>query len=114
MVSSGRPDSTAETVSCVLLLSPRAPVAVVNPLPLVLIVDDSLTVRRVTQRLLERNGMKVLTARDGVDDRIAGLDGGADGDHLVRVDGLVGLLAEEAAHRLDDGRQGGDDRAGMA
>ena len=33
----------------------------------VLVVDDSITVRRVTQRLLERNGMRVLTARDGID-----------------------------------------------
>ena len=33
----------------------------------VLVVDDSITVRRVTQRLLERNGMRVLTAKDGVD-----------------------------------------------
>jgi chemosensory pili system protein ChpA (sensor histidine kinase/response regulator) len=32
-----------------------------------LVVDDSITVRRVTQRLLERNGMRVITARDGVD-----------------------------------------------
>jgi chemosensory pili system protein ChpA (sensor histidine kinase/response regulator) len=32
-----------------------------------LVVDDSITVRRVTQRLLERNGMRVLTARDGHD-----------------------------------------------
>jgi len=32
-----------------------------------LVVDDSITVRRVTQRLLERNGMRVLTAKDGVD-----------------------------------------------
>jgi chemosensory pili system protein ChpA (sensor histidine kinase/response regulator) len=31
------------------------------------VVDDSITVRRVTQRLLERNGMRVLTAKDGVD-----------------------------------------------
>jgi len=35
--------------------------------PVVLVVDDSITVRRVTQRLLERNGMQVLTARDGED-----------------------------------------------
>jgi chemosensory pili system protein ChpA (sensor histidine kinase/response regulator) len=34
---------------------------------LALVVDDSITVRRVTQRLLERNGMRVLTARDGMD-----------------------------------------------
>src|SRR3954464_7189458 len=33
----------------------------------VMVVDDSITVRRVTQRLLERNGMRVLTARDGMD-----------------------------------------------
>jgi len=32
-----------------------------------LVVDDSITVRRVTQRLLERNGMRVMTAKDGVD-----------------------------------------------
>lgn len=35
--------------------------------PVALVVDDSITVRRVTQRLLERNGMRVLTARDGLD-----------------------------------------------
>ena len=34
---------------------------------LALVVDDSITVRRVTQRLLERNGMRVMTARDGLD-----------------------------------------------
>ena len=34
---------------------------------LAMVVDDSITVRRVTQRLLERNGMRVLTARDGMD-----------------------------------------------
>ena len=33
----------------------------------VLVVDDSITVRRVTQRLLERNGMRVVTAKDGVE-----------------------------------------------
>ena len=35
--------------------------------PLVLVVDDSVTVRKVTSRLLERNGMNVITAKDGVD-----------------------------------------------
>ncbi|MDH4565798.1 response regulator [Pseudomonas sp. BN414] len=35
--------------------------------PLVMVVDDSVTVRKVTSRLLERNGMNVLTAKDGVD-----------------------------------------------
>ena len=32
-----------------------------------MVVDDSITVRRVTQRLLERNGMRVIIARDGMD-----------------------------------------------
>ncbi|MDE2196791.1 MAG: Hpt domain-containing protein, partial [Gammaproteobacteria bacterium] len=32
-----------------------------------MVVDDSITVRRVTQRLLERYDMRVLTAKDGVD-----------------------------------------------
>jgi chemosensory pili system protein ChpA (sensor histidine kinase/response regulator) len=32
-----------------------------------LVVDDSITVRRVTQRFLERNGMRVVTAKDGVE-----------------------------------------------
>ena len=34
---------------------------------LAMVVDDSVTVRKVTSRLLERNGMNVLTAKDGVD-----------------------------------------------
>jgi len=35
--------------------------------PLIMVVDDSITVRRVTERLLERNGMRVVTAKDGLD-----------------------------------------------
>ncbi|MDP4547756.1 Hpt domain-containing protein [Marinobacter sp. MDS2] len=33
----------------------------------VMVVDDSVTVRKVTSRLLERNGMEVITAKDGLD-----------------------------------------------
>ena len=33
----------------------------------IMVVDDSLTVRRVTQRLLERNGYRTILAKDGVD-----------------------------------------------
>ncbi|MBS0320733.1 MAG: Hpt domain-containing protein [Proteobacteria bacterium] len=42
-------------------------------LPLVLIVDDSLTVRKITSRLLQREGFAVATAKDGIDalDRVA-------------------------------------------
>ncbi|CAM8638743.1 HATPase_CheA-like domain containing protein [Comamonadaceae bacterium] len=35
-------------------------------LPLVLVVDDSITVRRVTQRLLKREGYRVALANDGL------------------------------------------------
>ncbi|MDP2833883.1 MAG: Hpt domain-containing protein [Pseudomonadota bacterium] len=35
--------------------------------PLVLVVDDSLTVRKITSRFLEREGFRVAIARDGVE-----------------------------------------------
>ena len=35
--------------------------------PLALVVDDSITVRRVMERFLTRNGMRVVTAKDGMD-----------------------------------------------
>ena len=35
--------------------------------PLALVVDDSITVRRVTERFLQRHGLRVVTARDGLD-----------------------------------------------
>ncbi|KLI99604.1 response regulator [Luteimonas sp. FCS-9] len=35
--------------------------------PLVLVVDDSITMRKVTGRALERQGLEVVTAKDGVD-----------------------------------------------
>ena len=35
--------------------------------PLIMVVDDSLTVRKITGRLLEREGYTVVTAKDGVD-----------------------------------------------
>jgi chemosensory pili system protein ChpA (sensor histidine kinase/response regulator) len=45
-----------------------------RPAPLVLVVDDSLTVRRVTKRLLEREGYRVALAKDGLEalDALAG------------------------------------------
>ena len=50
--------------------APDMPAPVLAPestQPLALVVDDSITMRRVTQRLLERNGFRVLTAKDGVE-----------------------------------------------
>ena len=41
-------------------------VEVADQLPLVLVVDDSITVRRVTQRLLKREGFRVALANDGL------------------------------------------------
>jgi chemosensory pili system protein ChpA (sensor histidine kinase/response regulator) len=41
-------------------------VEVAEQLPLVLVVDDSITVRRVTQRLLKREGYRVALANDGL------------------------------------------------
>ena len=43
------------------------PIAGLETLPIVMVVDDSLTVRRVTQRLLTREGYQVVLAKDGVD-----------------------------------------------
>ena len=45
----------------------RQPFAPTTRPLLVMVVDDSVTVRKVTGRLLERHGMNVLTAKDGVD-----------------------------------------------
>ncbi len=35
--------------------------------PLVLVVDDSITIRRVTSKLLQKNNFEVITAKDGMD-----------------------------------------------
>ncbi len=42
-------------------------VTILDTVPTVMVVDDSLTVRRVTQRLLMREGYEVILAKDGVD-----------------------------------------------
>lgn len=46
-----------------------APVATVETrrVPLVMVVDDSVTMRKVTGRVLERHNLEVLTAKDGID-----------------------------------------------
>ena len=57
------------------LVRAHRPAEIVKPAPqpvaathlTALVVDDSITMRRVTQRLLERRGGKVYTARDGLD-----------------------------------------------
>jgi chemosensory pili system protein ChpA (sensor histidine kinase/response regulator) len=51
----------------VMPLVPANPASISPPsIPLVLVVDDSITVRRVTQRLLQREGYRVTMAADGL------------------------------------------------
>jgi chemosensory pili system protein ChpA (sensor histidine kinase/response regulator) len=59
------PDVLGE--GAVRVITPSAPVPPPAPaVPLVLVVDDSITVRRVTQRLLTREGYRVALAADGL------------------------------------------------
>lgn len=46
---------------------PRPRTGQVSVQPTILVVDDSVTVRKVTSRLLERNGFKAMVAKDGID-----------------------------------------------
>jgi len=46
---------------------PVAPVKEVDREKVIMIVDDSITIRKVTSRMLERNGISVVMAKDGVD-----------------------------------------------
>ncbi len=46
---------------------PLAPVVESRRHPLIMVVDDSITMRKVTTRVLERNDMDVVTAKDGLD-----------------------------------------------
>lgn len=50
----------------VVTVAPVAAVAVETE-PTIMVVDDSITIRKVTARILERHNMKVILATDGVD-----------------------------------------------
>jgi chemosensory pili system protein ChpA (sensor histidine kinase/response regulator) len=47
--------------------SAKGAAAAIDSAPIVMVVDDSITVRRVTQRMLLREGFQVVLAKDGVD-----------------------------------------------
>ena len=59
----GRAPATAEAEGAT---SSPGSVTAASQVPLVLVVDDSITVRRVTQRLLKREGYRVALAADGL------------------------------------------------
>jgi chemosensory pili system protein ChpA (sensor histidine kinase/response regulator) len=61
----GGPATAAEGLEAPEPLEPFE--AAADVLPTIMVVDDSLTVRKITGRLLEREGFRVVTAKDGVD-----------------------------------------------
>ncbi|NEX64463.1 hybrid sensor histidine kinase/response regulator [Noviherbaspirillum sp. 17J57-3] len=68
---SDAPDNMGAVADLVHPATPQAgapaPVQGLRTQHIVMVVDDSLTVRRVTQRLLSREGYQVVLAKDGVD-----------------------------------------------
>ena len=48
-------------------VEPAAPVREKTRTPVVMVVDDSITMRKVTTRVLENHSLEVITAQDGVD-----------------------------------------------
>jgi chemosensory pili system protein ChpA (sensor histidine kinase/response regulator) len=61
-----KPAAVASAVNAAVDAPTTSVVGSVNEIPLVLVVDDSITVRRVTQRLLKREGYRVALAADGL------------------------------------------------
>jgi chemosensory pili system protein ChpA (sensor histidine kinase/response regulator) len=57
----------APELAAELDLLPKAPEPEVARNPLVMVVDDSITMRKVTTRVLERHNLEVITAKDGLD-----------------------------------------------
>jgi chemosensory pili system protein ChpA (sensor histidine kinase/response regulator) len=66
----GRVALLADLPALLRALRQRRTEAPVERRPVVLVVDDSETVRRVAQRLLARENMEVLSARDGVEAQV--------------------------------------------
>ncbi len=59
--------TTTDKIQTVVTPVAVAPEEIKDTKPLVMVVDDSITVRKVTTRLLERHEMRVVAAKDGVD-----------------------------------------------
>ncbi|MDD2699676.1 MAG: Hpt domain-containing protein [Sideroxydans sp.] len=61
------PVAFTQRIAVTRKIAKKVEVEAVHSKPLVMVVDDSLTVRKITTRLLERNGYQTVTAKDGVD-----------------------------------------------
>ncbi|WP_312566059.1 response regulator, partial [Comamonas sp.] len=86
---------------------PTSGMVAANQVPLVMVVDDSITVRRVSQRLLQREGYRVVTAADGLQaleklqDEVPCVV--LSDIEMPRMDGfdlLRNIRAQEALHKL--------------
>ncbi len=77
-----------------------------NKVKTVLVVDDSVTVRKVTSRFLEREGFEVLTAKDGADALLALQDQMPDlmllDIEMPRMDGFEVAKNIRSSSRLKD------------
>jgi chemosensory pili system protein ChpA (sensor histidine kinase/response regulator) len=62
-----RASALRETMEAALTPIARAPEPEVERQRIVMVVDDSITMRKVTGRTLERNDYEVMTAKDGLD-----------------------------------------------
>ena len=62
-----RAEAAGEAVMLPVAPTPIEPAIEQRAHPLIMVVDDSITMRKVTTRVLERNDMEVVTAKDGLD-----------------------------------------------
>ena len=67
IIASDAPEGMGAVADMATDTPASAPVQGLRTQDIVMVVDDSLTVRRVTQRLLTREGYQVVLAKDGVD-----------------------------------------------
>lgn len=61
------PTQLSQRIASSVRIQPTSEQETLRVQPVVMVVDDSLTVRKITSRLLQRAGYQVITARDGVD-----------------------------------------------
>src|SRR5690606_4733367 len=86
-------------------VAPMQPV-VARKVPLVMVVDDSVAMRKVTGRVLERHNFEVGTAKDGIDALERMAERGPDlmllDIEMPRMDGYELATAMKAVARLRD------------